>query len=136
MYSKKIVLHFPEDKADQPMVCRLAKQYNLDFNILKAFITAEEGGLLVLELTGEKKDFENGLDYLKEVGVRVQPLSQDVQRNESRCSHCSVCVTVCPTGAFEVEPETRMVLFHHEKCVACEQCVKICPVRAMEISFG
>ncbi|MBW2064195.1 MAG: 4Fe-4S binding protein [Deltaproteobacteria bacterium] len=136
MFSKKIVLHFPEDKADQPMVCRLAKQYNLDFNILKAFITAEEGGLLVLELTGDKKDFENGLDYLKGVGVKVQPLSQDVQRNESRCTHCSVCVTVCPTEAFEVEPETKMVLFHHEKCVACEQCVKICPVRAMEISFG
>lgn len=135
MYSQKIVLHFPEDIADQPMVCRLAKGYKLDFNILKASITAEEGGLLVLELTGDKKDFEKGVNFMKEVGVKVQPLSQDVQRNESRCSHCSVCVTVCPTGAFEVEPQSREVLFHHENCVACEQCVKVCPVRAMEIRF-
>lgn len=135
MYSKKIVLHFPQDLADRPMVCKLTRDYNLEFNILKAFITPEEGGLLVLELSGDKKDYENGVSYLKDVGVKVQPLSQDIQRNESRCSHCSVCVPVCPTGAFEVDPTTKRVLFHHESCVACEQCVKICPVHAMEISF-
>jgi len=135
MYSKKIVLHFPENLADQPMVCRLAKDYDLEFNILKASITAEEGGLLVLELSGKKENFEKGVSYLREVGVKVQPLSQDVQRNEARCTHCSVCVTVCPTGAFEVEPDMKRVLFNHDSCVACEQCVKICPVRAMEITL-
>ena len=37
--SKRIVLHFPKRLVDRPIVSRLVKDYNLDFNILKALIT-------------------------------------------------------------------------------------------------
>ena len=50
--SKRIVLHFPKRLVDRPIVSRLVKDYNLDFNILKAFFTSEgEEGLMVLEIT-------------------------------------------------------------------------------------
>ncbi|MEE9366326.1 MAG: NIL domain-containing protein, partial [Dehalococcoidales bacterium] len=50
--SKRVVLHFPRRLVEQPVVYRLVKDYNLEFNILRASITAEpeEEGLLVLEL--------------------------------------------------------------------------------------
>jgi len=135
MIIKRIVLHFPHRLADQPMVYKLAKDYDLEFNILKAYITPEEGGLLVLELSGEDENYELGMQYLKKAGVKVQPLSQDIIRNDVRCSHCGVCVPICPTGAFMVEPLTRVVHFQDNKCIACGLCVNACPLRSMEIRF-
>jgi ferredoxin len=133
--SKKLVLHFPKRLVDRPIVSRLVKEYKLDFNILKASVTPEEEGLLVLELSGNQEDYDKGIRYLTRTGVRIQSLSQDVTRNEERCTHCGACITICPTKAFELEPLTRRVIFHNEKCLACDLCIKACPPRAMELHF-
>jgi ferredoxin len=133
--SHRIVLRFPRSLVDQPIVCRLAKDYNLEFNILKASVTPKEEGLLVLELNGERQDYEKGMRYLAEMGVEIQPLSQDVIRNETRCTHCGACVVICPTGALALDPVTRRVNFYDDKCIACELCVLACPPRAMEVRF-
>jgi len=134
--SKRIVLHFPKRLVDRPIVYRLVKDYNLEFNMLKASFTQEEEGLMVLEIKGDQKDYDKGIKYLTKSGVRIQALSQDVTRNEERCTHCGACVTVCPTGAFEVEPSTRWIIFYNEKCLACGLCIKACPPRAMELHFS
>jgi len=134
--SKRIVLHFPRRLIDQPIVYKLVKDFNLSFNILKASVTPEEESLMVLELTGEPRDYDKGVKYLTDQGVKIESLSQDVVRDESRCTHCGVCVTVCPTGAFTFEPVTRKVLFDQSKCAVCELCVKGCPPHAMELYFG
>jgi len=133
--SKRIVLHFPRRLVERPIVSRLVKDYNLDFNILKASVTLDEEGLMVLELSGKQGDYDEGIRYLTKTGVRIQSLSQDVIRNEERCTHCGACITICPTGAFELEPLTRRVNFHDEKCLACGLCIKACPPRAMELHF-
>ena len=133
--SKRIVLHFPRRLVERSIVSRLVKDYNLDFNILKASVTPDEEGLMVLELSGEQGDYDKGVRYLTQTGVRIQSLSQDVIRNEERCTHCGACVTICPTGAFELEPLTRRVSFYDEKCLACGLCIKSCPPRAMELHF-
>ncbi len=133
--SKRIVLHFPRRLVDQPIVYRLIKDYDLELNILKASVTPEEEGLLVLELKGEQGNYDKGIRYLTKTGVRIQSLSQDVTRNEERCTHCGACITICPTYAFELEPSTRRVNFYNEKCIACGLCIKACPPRAMELHF-
>ena len=133
--SKRIVLHFPQRVVDRPIVYRLVKDHNLEFNILKALFTPEEEGLMVLELSGEQQDYDKGIKYLTANGVRIQSLSQDVIRNEERCTHCGACVTTCPTLAFEVDLTTRQVRFHDDKCIACGLCIKACPPRAMELHF-
>jgi len=132
---KRIVLHFPRRLIDEPIVYKLVKDFNLTFNILKAAVTPGEEGLLVMELAGEPRDYDKGIKYLTDVGVRIQSLSQDVVRNESRCTHCGACITVCPTGAFSFEQKTKQVLFDQGKCVVCEMCVRACPPRAMELYF-
>jgi ferredoxin len=133
--SKRIVLHFPKRLVERSIVSHLIKDYNLDFNILKASVTPDEEGLMVLELSGKQGDYDKGIGYLTKTGVRIQSLSQDVIRNEERCTHCGACITICPTGAFELEPLTRRVNFYNEKCLACGLCIKTCPPRAMELHF-
>jgi ferredoxin len=133
--SKRIVLRFPPRLINRPIVSDLVKRCDLEFNILKAYVTQREEGLLVLEISGTSDACERGLNYLAEMGVSVQPLSQDIVRDDDRCTHCGVCVSVCPSEALVLDRETMMVLFDNEKCIACELCIKACPTRAMELHF-
>jgi ferredoxin len=133
--SKRIVLRFPKRLVERPIIYRLVKDYDLEFNILKASITPEQEGVMVLQLKGNQTEYDKGIDFLIKAGVKIQSLSQDVTRNDERCTHCGACITVCPTGAFSLEPKTRLVIFHNEKCIACGLCIPACPPRAMEVHF-
>jgi len=133
--AKKIVLHFPQQTIDKPIVSALVREFGLDFNILKASISPGEEGLMIMELTGEQKNYNRGIKYLREAGLEIQYLSQDVLRNEDRCTHCGACITMCPTRAFTLEEKTRRVLFDNSRCIVCELCVRACPPRAMELKF-
>jgi len=135
MIRHKIVLHFPHEQVDKPIVSKLVRDFNLDFNILKASITPREEGLLVLEIIGKEKDYERGMAYIESCGVTIQPLSQDIQRNDMKCTHCGACIAVCPTDALFVDRESMEIGFDDEECVACELCIKVCPPRAMEIHY-
>ena len=133
--SRRIVLHFPPLVTGQPVVYRLARDYDLMFNILRASVSPGQEGLLVLELTGERANYDKGMQYLRETGIEVQPLSQDVLRDEAHCTHCGACVTICPAGAFTRDSETQEIAFDHNRCVLCGLCVKACPPHAMTIIF-
>ncbi|MGE5309409.1 MAG: NIL domain-containing protein [Deltaproteobacteria bacterium] len=135
MTSKRMVLHFPGRLVEQPIVFKLVKDFNLSFNILKARVTPEEEGLMVLELSGSEEDFNRGIEYLKSSGLRLQLLSEDVVRDPSKCTDCGLCVPICPAKALEVDSKSRKVVFHEDKCIACEMCVRICPSHAMKIDF-
>ena len=135
MVSKRIVLTFKHDTVGQPIVYKLVKDYDLVFNILQAKITPREEGVMVLELKGKKEDYAAGIKYLTSLGVKIQPLSQDVTRDEDRCTHCGACVTICPSEALYTDKKTMKVIFDPEKCIACELCVKACPPRAMMVKL-
>lgn len=135
MASRKIVLHFPPQLIDQPVISRLVKDYGLEFNILRAYVTPQEEGLMVLELTGDIQQLDSGLNFLTRLGVSIQPLTKDVRRDDERCTQCGFCVTICPTGALYLDPETLITNFDAEKCIACELCVPACPPRAMFVKF-
>ena len=135
MIKKGFVLKFPHDLVDKPVVCKLAGEYNLEFNILKASITPKEEGFLILEIKGLEEDYLKGVEYLKSCGLSVEPLSQEIKRRVDQCTHCGLCVGLCPAEALYVNMDTRKVEFDSEKCTACEMCVKACPVKAMEVGF-
>jgi L-aspartate semialdehyde sulfurtransferase ferredoxin len=133
--TKKIVLRFPRRLVDRPIIYKLVKDFDLEFNILKASISPEQEGLLVLELKGNQVEYDKGVDFLLKAGVKIQSLSQDVVRNEEKCTSCGACITICPASAFRLEAKTRLVLFDNDKCIACGACIPACPPRAMEVHF-
>ncbi len=135
MKSKKIVLHFPKDLVNKPIVYRLIKEYDLSFNILKAKILPDEEGLMVMELEGDESDYRKGVRYLKKAGVSMQPLSKDVRRDDEKCTHCGACVVCCPSEALSVNRKTGEINFETEKCIACELCIPACPTKAMVLEF-
>ncbi len=135
MISKKIVLKFPPKLVDKPIVYKIVKDFDLAFNILRARVTPKEEGELVIELDGKKEKYAECMKYLKNIGVHVQPLSQDVTRDEERCTHCGACITICPTAALYMDKKSMKVIFDPDKCIACELCVKGCPSRAMKVKL-
>ncbi len=135
MHSRRLVLRFPKEIVDQPIIINLVRDYNLDFNILKAQIFPRKEGMLVLELRGSADDFDSGVLYLEKAGVQVEPVGQGIRRNEDKCYHCGSCTAVCPTGALHVKRPEMEIEFESDRCSACELCVKTCPVRAMIVTF-
>lgn len=135
MKTERLVLHFPKEVADKPIVVNLVRKFDLDFNILKAAITPEEEGIMVLEIRGENRSFDEGIKYLREVGVSIQPLSKDIIWLEEKCTHCGYCVNFCPTSALSMEEATKVVSFNSQKCTTCGICIEICPFKAIEFRF-
>jgi heterodisulfide reductase subunit A len=54
----------------------------------------------------------------------------------SLCSACRLCMTVCPYGAREVEPETGDIVVRTLKCQGCGACAAVCPNSATVLSEG
>lgn len=133
MIKKGLFLRFSPEIVEKPIVYRLVKDFNLVFNILKATITPGKEGIMILELIGDKESLQKGLQFLKDVGVEIQSLGQQVIKNENVCIHCGACTAVCPTGALSVDRETFKVIFDPEKCTTCGFCVSACITKAMEI---
>ena len=133
MFSKILRLGFPRTEVQKPIVCYLAKDYDLTFNILNAGILPKKEGYMVLELSGTKHNFKEGVEYLKRQGVKVQNAAHEVNRNEEKCTHCGCCTAVCPTAALCIQRPEMFVLFDQEKCSVCELCVPVCPTRAMNV---
>jgi len=135
MMKKRMILRFKRNTVDKPIVYRLVKDYDLIFNILRANFLPRADSMMVMEIEGMEENFERGIEYLKSWNIDIEPIEQDINRNESKCVHCGVCTSVCAPDALYVDRKTMKVGFDYEKCVACELCVKVCPVKAMNVFF-
>lgn len=136
MYNRIYYLHFSKKISNEPIIYQLVKQYDVEFNILKADILPQRDGLMILELKGSKTNVLKGLEYLENQGVKVERLAASVCRDDEKCFQCGVCTGVCPVGALSIHRPDMAVLFDADKCTGCGLCVPICPVRAMELSLG
>ncbi|MDD4732667.1 MAG: NIL domain-containing protein [Desulfovibrio sp.] len=134
-FRKIVYLSFPPDVSGRPVVCNLARRFDLSFNILKAEISPRQVGGMTLEISGLEEDFEKGINYLKENGVRITPVAQKIFRDEETCMHCGLCTAMCATGALYIDRATREVCFDVDKCSACGMCTRVCPVRAMTVDL-
>ena len=133
MYNRIFVLKFPKETIDQPIICKLVKEYGVEFNILKADINLQQEGFMVLELIGHKAKVEKGIRYLNDVGVKVEKVAAGIRRDDEKCFECGACTGICPTAALNISRPDMAVLFDPEKCSGCGLCVTVCPVRAMAV---
>ena len=57
----------------------------------------------------------------------------EVERHESRCSGCGLCVKECSYGVHYFSKDGRTLLSDDSKCVNCQRCVATCPTHAIKI---
>lgn len=132
MVKRKFLLSFSPAIVNEPVTYRMVKEFDLMLNILRAEVD-ERGGRLVIEIEGKPSQINRGLDFMEASGVEVKELNEYVQKDEVRCTHCGMCVSICPAEAFEVRKDTWEVAFLTDKCIACGLCIPACPPGAMKL---
>jgi ferredoxin len=133
LYRKNVHLTFPPEISNKPLVCLLAQNYGLSFNILKAQINPGREGRMMLEITGPEDACGRALGFLAESGVTVASAAQRISRDEEGCMHCGVCTAMCPAKALRLDTHSRLLLFDPERCTVCGLCAGVCPVKAMHV---
>jgi len=132
---KRVTLTFPQDTVQMPVTYRLAKDFNIAANIIRAQVAPNQVGKLVVELQGDIDAIEMALEWMKGKGILVSLASKEIVINEDICVDCGLCTGVCPTGALSLDPQTFRLKFTRQKCVVCEQCLPACPVQAIATNF-
>lgn len=66
-------LNFSGPSATDPLVCEMSKKFDLVFNIRQATIH-DTGGIMAIELTGERQTVKAAIAWLEGRGVVVEPV--------------------------------------------------------------
>jgi L-aspartate semialdehyde sulfurtransferase ferredoxin len=74
---ERVYLTFPKNLVKEPLVCLLAKKFDITFNIRGSTVTAEMG-LVALEIDGERAEVDKSIKWLKDKGVIVEPIEKNV----------------------------------------------------------
>ena len=90
MFTQIYLLRFPSDISDQPFVYRLVKEYDIEFNILKADILLQREGVMIIELkvmghSGGRSDappaaLMEGLRYAAIVEADLEAIASEAER--------------------------------------------------------
>jgi glutamate synthase domain-containing protein 2 len=56
-----------------------------------------------------------------------------VERDDSRCIRCEVCVNQCTFDVHSYDAEDDEIKSHEENCAGCHRCVVFCPTKALTI---
>lgn len=133
MITKRLVLTFPGNIVTKPITYRLVKDYDLVFNILRAEITADIEGKILIEIKGSKEHLEEGIAYLQGEGISIQDASRDIILDKEKCVNCGVCPSLCITQALEMDKASFELVFDKDKCILCGFCENSCPVAAIRL---
>jgi len=132
---KRVTLTFPKQSVRMPVTYRLAKDFNVAANIIRAQVTPNQVGTLVVELQGDIDQIEAAIEWMEELNVQVSTRQGEIIIDDATCVHCGLCTGVCPTESLTLHPKTFELTFIQSSCIVCEQCVPTCPVSAISTSL-
>jgi L-aspartate semialdehyde sulfurtransferase ferredoxin len=132
---KRVTLTFPKRSIQMPIAYRLAKDFNIAANIIRAQVAPNQIGKLVVELSGDIDELEAAVDWMRSQGIQVSMANKEIIVDENSCVHCGLCTGVCPTQALNLAPDTFMLNFTRSRCIVCEQCIPTCPVQAISTNL-
>ena len=67
----KIELFIPGELKDEPIICHMIKNFNIDMKIVEASFSTESGWAYLI-VKGEKPELDRLFGYLKGKGVNVE----------------------------------------------------------------
>ena len=132
---KRVTLSFPRQAIQMPVTYRLAKDFNVAANIIRAQVAPNQVGTLVLELSGDIDELEASVEWMRSQGISVSTANLEIMIDEERCVDCGLCTGVCPTRALTLDPQSFRLKFMRSRCVVCEQCIPTCPVTAIQTNL-
>jgi L-aspartate semialdehyde sulfurtransferase ferredoxin len=135
MSKKRLVLTFPPDVVERPVVALMVREYDVITNILRAEVHEGEIGRMLVELEGKAASLKEGVQYLKDHGVQVEEAIRDIELDESLCTSCGACTAVCQPRALKVEAPDWTLELDKGRCILCGFCVEACPLQLITVKF-
>lgn len=132
---KKYKFTFLERNVQDSIVFSMVSEFKIEPSILRAAIDDDGCGILILRLKGPDELVEKALRYAEDQDVEIDELGDHIMRDEQRCFNCGSCVSICPTKAFTVDPDTYEVKLNIDKCVACGSCLSACSAHAVTLTL-
>ena len=128
---KRVTITFPKTAIQIPLTYRLAKDFNVAANIIRAQVAPNQMGKLVVELQGDIDQIDAAIEWMRIRDISVFSASNEIAIDRDSCVDCGLCTGVCPTQALVINPETFRLDFRRSRCIVCEQCIPTCPVAAI-----
>jgi L-aspartate semialdehyde sulfurtransferase ferredoxin len=132
MATEKLMLQFHTKIIKKPIVYRIVKDFDLEFNILRAEITSDLEGKMLIEIKGPKEKIAECKAYLEREGVKLIETAKGIILDSDGCVNCGMCVSLCIEKALYLKEGTYEVNFDKEKCILCGLCLNCCPVNAIK----
>lgn len=132
---KRVTLTFPKRTVHMPVTYRLAKDFNVAANIIRAQVAPNQIGKLVVELLGDIDELDAAMEWMRSQDIHVSLVSREILIDEDSCVDCGLCTGVCPTEALTLDPQTFKLNFTRSRCIVCEQCIPTCPVQAISTNL-
>ncbi|MUL38138.1 NIL domain-containing protein [Gloeocapsopsis dulcis] len=132
---KRVTLTFPKRAVQMPVTYRLAKDFNVAANIIRAQVAPNQIGKLVVELSGDIDQLDAAIEWMRSLHIAVSQSVAEIVIDQDSCVDCGLCTGVCPTEALTLDPETYRLTFTRSRCIVCEQCIPTCPVEAISINL-
>ncbi len=130
---KKYKIEFDEANVQDSVAYILVTEFDLRPNVLKAEISGDGSGVMILGLSGEEEKLDRAAARLNEAGFKITELGKRINRDEDLCFSCGACVSICPVVCFTHDPDTWVVELDNSKCIACGACVNACSVHALSL---
>lgn len=131
---KKYKFVFNEHEMQESITYILVSKYNIEPNILKAEMD-DTGGMMILKLKGASEDIDNGIEYVRKIGIEAIQLNKHIVRDHDTCIDCGSCVSICPSRAFSIDPNSWEIHLNFERCIACGSCLTACPTHAVTLTI-
>jgi L-aspartate semialdehyde sulfurtransferase ferredoxin len=132
---KRVNLTFPRRTIQMPVAYRLARDFNVAVNTIRAQVAPNQIGKMIVELSGDIDELEASIEWMRSQGIQVGLSNREISIDENACVDCGLCTGVCPTEALYLAPDTFKLGFARSKCIVCEQCIPTCPVNAISTNL-
>jgi len=114
-FSKILGLNRPDDQ-DMSIVTEFARQIDQKITTQNVFETQFLPGNQPYKAYYQPKDKDGNPVYIQKV----------TPKTNSDCTHCKLCVSLCPMGSINADDESEIKGI----CIKCCACIKQCPVQA------
>jgi len=130
---RKYKIEFEEANVQESVAYILVSEFDLKPNVLKAEISADGSGIMIVSLVGDDAKLDTAVDRLRQEGFVVNEMVKHISRDEALCWNCGACISICPVGTFSFDEKTWEVLLDNSKCISCGACLNACSVHALDL---
>jgi ABC-type methionine transport system ATPase subunit len=71
MAEMKVELFIPGELKDEPIICSMIKNFDIDMKIVEASFSTESGWAYLI-INGQKAELDRVFSYLREKGINVE----------------------------------------------------------------